>query len=191
MLSVCAPNVPQLRVRRPDLPGPMPPHPCVRVAVDERQVVPGPRPPGHQVKTRCRALGWEPVPGRQGSRWRCPAARRENDARFGGDPPAPPGFGCRPELSAARCERRNPVRTTRPPHVPMMPLPRCRDVMPLIVSRATACQTAADLRVGPAVVCCQSSTSDGLATAGQPRHDPPPRSCPGRERTGSSMSAIG
>jgi hypothetical protein len=61
---------------------------------------------------------------------------------------------------------------------PMMPLPRCRDVMPLIVSRATACQTAADLQVGPAVVCCQLSTSDGWTT----RHDPPPPSCPGRKR---------
>jgi hypothetical protein len=52
------------------------------------------------------------------SRWWCPSARRKNEAWFGGDPPAPPGFGCRPELSAVRCERRNPVRTTRPPHVP-------------------------------------------------------------------------
>src|SRR5512133_3834183 len=46
MLSVCAPNVPQLRLGRPDLPGSMPPHPCVHVAVDERQVVPDPvKPP--------------------------------------------------------------------------------------------------------------------------------------------------
>jgi hypothetical protein len=52
------PPVPRLRIRRPDLPGPMPPHPCMRVAVDKWELVPDPRPPGHQVKTRCRALGW-------------------------------------------------------------------------------------------------------------------------------------
>jgi hypothetical protein len=34
--SVHAPTVPQLHLRRPDLPGPMSPHPCVCVAVDER-----------------------------------------------------------------------------------------------------------------------------------------------------------
>jgi hypothetical protein len=116
-LSVCAPNVPQLRIRRPDLPGRMPPHPCVRVAVDERQVVPHPRPPGHQIKTRCRALGWQPVPGRQDSWRRCPSARGENEAWLGGDPPAPPGFGCRYGPSAGWCERRNPARTTTPSHV--------------------------------------------------------------------------
>jgi hypothetical protein len=54
MLSVCAPNEPQLRIGRPDLPGPMPPHPCVRVAVDERE--------GYQTRAH------------QGTRSRCGAA---------------------------------------------------------------------------------------------------------------------
>ena len=126
MLSVGAPNVPQLRIRRPGLPSTMPPHPCVRVTVDERHVIPDPRPPGHEVKTWCRALGWWPVPGRQDSWWRCPSARGENEARLGGDPPAAPGFGCRRGRSAGRCEQCNPARTTTPSHLPMMPLFRCR-----------------------------------------------------------------
>jgi hypothetical protein len=54
-VSPC-PQCAQLPIARPDLPGPMTPHPCVCVAVDEQQVVPDPRPPGHQIKTRARAL---------------------------------------------------------------------------------------------------------------------------------------
>ena len=55
--SVRAPTVPQLRLGRRDLPGPMPPHPCVRVAVDERQLIPRPHPQGHQVKAGLAPFG--------------------------------------------------------------------------------------------------------------------------------------
>jgi hypothetical protein len=67
---------------------------------------------------------------------------------------------------------------------PMMPLPRCRrgDARKF-VSWVTACQTAADLQVGFAVVCCQSSTWGGLATAGQPGTTRPDPHVRGQERT--------
>jgi hypothetical protein len=126
MLPVCAPTVPQVRIGWPDLPSPMPPHPCVRVAVHERQLIPRPHPLGHQVKTRGRPLGREPVPARQHPRWRAPSTRRKHQARVRRDPSAPSGFGSRYRPSAGWCELRNPARTTRPSHVPMMPLHRCR-----------------------------------------------------------------
>jgi hypothetical protein len=104
----------------------MPPHPCMRVAVDERELIPRPHPPGHQVKAGACALWRKPVPSRHPPRWRAPASRREREAWLGGNRPAPPGFGCRHRRLAVRCEPRKPAGTTRPPHVPIMPLARCR-----------------------------------------------------------------
>ena len=105
----------------------MPPHLCVRVAVDERELIPRPLPQGHQVKARARTLWGEPVLGRQDSWWRYPAARGENEAQLGGDRPAPPGFGCRHRPLAAWCEPRKPANMRRPSHVvPMMPMARYR-----------------------------------------------------------------
>jgi hypothetical protein len=103
----------------------MPPHPCVRVAVDERQLIPRPHPQGHQVKAEACTLWREPVPCRQLPRWRAPSPRRKHQARLRGNRLAPPRFGCRHWTLAARCEPRNPARTT-PSHVPMMPVARCR-----------------------------------------------------------------
>jgi hypothetical protein len=122
MPSVRTPDVPQLRVGRPDFPAAMPPHPCVRVAVDERELIPRPHPQGHQVKPRSRTLWRQPVPSRKRPRWGFPSTRRQHHSRLGGNRPAPPGFACRQRPSAGRCERRHPARTTRPSHVPMMPL---------------------------------------------------------------------
>jgi hypothetical protein len=123
--SVRAPTVPQLHLGRPDLPGPMPPHPGVRVAIDERELIPHPHPPGHQVKAGARPLWGEPVPSRQHPWWRAPSARRQHQARLRGNRPAPPGFGCWHWPLAAWCEPGKPARTTRPSHVPMMPMARC------------------------------------------------------------------
>ena len=124
MLSVRAPKVPQLPIPRPDLPGPMTPHPCVRVAVDEQQVIPDPRPPGHQIKTRARAL-WREASSRPAGLLVAVSSRPAKErSPAKTDPPAPPGFGSRPELSAAWCERRNPARTMTPSHASMM---RCTD----------------------------------------------------------------
>ena len=39
----------------------MPLHPCVREAVDNRQVEPRPHPPGHQVKAQCSPLWRQPI----------------------------------------------------------------------------------------------------------------------------------
>jgi hypothetical protein len=128
--SVRAPTVPQLHLGRPDLPGPIPPHPCVRVAVDERQLIPRPHPQEDQIKAGARTLWREPVPSRQHPRWRAPSARRKHQARLGGNRLAQPGFGCRQWPLAVRCEPRKPASTMRPSHVPMMPVARCRSCDP-------------------------------------------------------------
>jgi len=130
--AVAGPLCPQCAPTRPraaGAPTPHAAHPCVRVAVDERQVIPRPRPPGHQIKARCGTLWWQPVPGRQHPGRRCPSARRKDQAWLGGNPLAPPGFASRRGPSAARSVPCNPARTTRPSHVPMMPLTDGVDVM--------------------------------------------------------------
>ena len=115
-----------------------------------RHVVLRPHPPGHQIKARCCTLWRQPAPGRQHPRWRCPSIRRKNEVCLGGNRLAPPGCGCRRGPSAPGRVPRNPARTARPSHVPMMPLARCRrcvsrrsragppPVKPLLTCRLTA-----------------------------------------------------
>ena len=139
--SVRALYVPQLHLGRSNLPGPTLPHPCVRVAVDEREPIPRPHPQRHQVKARARTLWRKPVPSWEHPRWRTPPTRRKHQAWLRGNWPTPPRFRCRRRPSAAWCEPCNPAKTTRPSHVPMMPLPDVVDVM------------LADLKLG----CCRSN----------------------------------
>jgi hypothetical protein len=128
--SVRAPHVPQLHIGRPNLPGPTLPHPCVRVAVDEREPIPRPHPQRHQVKARARTLWRKPVPSWEHPRWRTPPTRRKHQAWLRGNWPTPPRFRCRHRPPAACCEPCNPAKTTRPSHVPMMPASRCRSCDP-------------------------------------------------------------
>jgi hypothetical protein len=73
-----------------DFPAAMRPHPRVGVAVDQRELVPDLHPPGHDIQPWLRPVRWNPAPCRQHTPWRCPASRREDIARLGGDPSAMP-----------------------------------------------------------------------------------------------------
>jgi hypothetical protein len=84
------------------------PHPNMGVAVDQRDLVPHPHPPRHNVQPRHRSLRWNPIPRRQRAPWRRPASGRENISRLGGNPLATPGLklarGVPSSLGKPRCQ---------------------------------------------------------------------------------------
>jgi hypothetical protein len=73
-----------------DFPAAVRPHPRVGVAVDQRELVPHLHPPRHDIQPWLRPVRWNPAPCRQHTPWSCPASRREDVARLGGNPSAIP-----------------------------------------------------------------------------------------------------
>jgi hypothetical protein len=99
-----------------DLPPAARPHPRVGVTVQQRELIPHPHPPRHDIQPWLGPVRGNPAPRRQHTVWRRPASRREHVARLGGDTPAIP----RRTLGAVPASRGK-----RPWKAPTQPLHAC------------------------------------------------------------------